>query len=167
MIQRSSKQLSYYSPVVYPATQPPSTHVRPSPSSFPDPEKLTIPPAPTISSYPPEEITHYEEFTNFLDSLGLPIEWNGSESHNHNNHNNNNRTYPTEIAEPGLHPFFREQERDRSRAGSPYRSWLPSVPPGDHHQGYGMVVSDYGNMYHHYHPPEDIARVVVPNFRVI
>ncbi|KAL4872498.1 hypothetical protein BDV12DRAFT_162346 [Aspergillus spectabilis] len=114
--------------------------------------------APITASYPHEEITHYEEFTNFLDSIGLPIEWHGSESHNHN------RTYPTEIAEPGLHPFFREQERDRSRAGSPYRSWLPSVPPGDHHQGYGMVVSDYGNMYHHYHPPEDIARVVVPNF---
>ncbi|KAL5334379.1 hypothetical protein BJX70DRAFT_391494 [Aspergillus crustosus] len=122
-------------------------------------------PAPTMSSYPPEEVTHFEEFTNFLDSIALPVDMSGGDSHNHNHHNYN-RTYATEIAEPGLHPFFREQERERSRAGSPYRPWLPSAPPGpgDHHQGYGMVVSDYGNMYHHYHPPEDIARVVVPNF---
>ncbi|KAL4877534.1 hypothetical protein BJY04DRAFT_198226 [Aspergillus karnatakaensis] len=120
---------------------------------------------PTLHSYPPEEPIHYEEFTTFLDSIGLPLDsYNGDHPHSHNSHNHNHsRSYPTptEIAEPGLHPFFREQERDRSRAGSPYRSWLPA---DHHHQGYGMVVSDYGSMYHHYHPPEDIARAVVPNF---
>ncbi|KAL4913941.1 hypothetical protein BDW62DRAFT_205093 [Aspergillus aurantiobrunneus] len=115
------------------------------------------PSTPTTTHYP-EETHHFEDFTNFLDSIGLPVEWVPGSSEAHSNGN----TFPTEVAEPGLHPFFRERERERSRADSPFRSWLPSVAPGDH-QSYGMV-SDYGNIYHHYHPPEDIARVVVPNF---
>ncbi|KAL4808704.1 hypothetical protein BDV18DRAFT_132941 [Aspergillus unguis] len=128
--------------------------------------------SPPTTAYIPEEPHHYEEFSNFLDSIsGLPIEWSGSgnnESHHGHNTSNNsssNNSYPSEVAEPGLHPLFRERERDRSRGNSPFRSWLP-----DHHQGsssssssYGMV-SEYGNFHHYYHPPEDIARVIVPNF---
>ncbi|KAL4925138.1 C2H2-type zinc finger protein [Aspergillus undulatus] len=110
-------------------------------------------PPPTTSSYLPEEPHHYEEFSNILDTLGFPLDWQGPSSENHNNN--------TEVAEPGLHPFFRERgERERSRPLSPFRSWLP----GDHQSSsYGMI-SEYGNFHHYYHPPEDIARVVVPNF---
>ncbi|KAL2820489.1 hypothetical protein BDW59DRAFT_174519 [Aspergillus cavernicola] len=112
---------------------------------------------PTLSYYP-EDLNHFEEFTHyFLDSIGLPLEWvPGSEVHN-----SNTNTFPTDIPEQYLHPSFREQ-RERSRATSPFRSWLPSAPQVD--QSYGMV-SDYGNIYHHHHhhhPPGDMARVV-PN----
>lgn len=117
----------------------------------------------TTSSYLPEEPHHYEDFTNFLDSLNLPLEWGPGHHEAHSNQNNSSLT--TEVAEPGLHPLFRERERDRSdrtRADSPFgRSWLNS----DHYQSsYAGMISEYGNYYHHYHPPEDVARVVVPNF---
>ncbi|RDW72500.1 C2H2-type zinc finger protein [Aspergillus mulundensis] len=118
---------------------------------------------PTTSSYLPDEPHHYEEFTNFLDSLNLPLEWAPGSNETHNSQNNSSLT--TEVAEPGLHPLFREHKPDRpdrSRADSPFgRSWLSS----DHYQSsYAGTVSEYGNFHHHYHPPEDIARVVVPNF---
>ncbi|KAL4773593.1 hypothetical protein BDW60DRAFT_183875 [Aspergillus nidulans var. acristatus] len=119
---------------------------------------------PTTSSYLPEEPHHYEEFTNFLDSLNLPLEW-GPGHHEAHSSQNNNSSLTAEVAEPGLHPLFRERERDisdRTRADSPFgRSWFHS----DHYQSsYAGMVSEYGNYYHHYHPPEDVARVVVPNF---
>ncbi|KAL4948828.1 hypothetical protein BDW69DRAFT_86450 [Aspergillus filifer] len=111
------------------------------------------PSPPTTSSYLPEETHHYEEFTNILDSLGFPLEWQGPGSDANNNNNN------AEVAEPGLHPLFRERERERSRPLSPFRSWLPN----DHQSSYGMIP-EYGSFHHYYHPPEDIARISVPNF---
>ncbi|KAL4788696.1 hypothetical protein BJX76DRAFT_3404 [Aspergillus varians] len=124
--------------------------------------------SPPTTSYYPEDTHHFEEFTNFLDSIGLPVDWvpGGSDAHNNSNnhhHHHHSNTLPTEVVEPALHPLFRERERERPRATSPFRSsWLPPMGPGDH-QTYGML-SDYGNLFHHYHPPEDIARIVVPNF---
>ncbi|OJJ03230.1 hypothetical protein ASPVEDRAFT_718732 [Aspergillus versicolor CBS 583.65] len=129
------------------------------PHSFANhPSYSTAQSTPTTTYYP-EETHHFEDFTNFLDSIGLPVDWPPGSSEANSNHNNQ---LPTEVAEPGLHPLFRERERERSRGNSPFRSWLPGVTPGDH-QSYGML-SDYGNFHHYYHPPEDIARVVVPNF---
>lgn len=132
--------------------------------------KHQLNPAASTTPYIHEEPHHYEEFTNFLDSLHLPVEWPGSGSGpgtNEGNHTTNTTTttttttsYPTEVAQPGLHPLFRERERDRSRAGSPFRPWLP----GDHHGSSNGMVSEYGNLHHYYHPPEEIARAVVPNF---
>lgn len=91
--------------------------------------------------YLPEDLNHFQEFTTFLDSIGLPAEWLPSEGE------------PTQINEISLEdpqktaPTSQEQPRPRrslreeSRGDSPFRSWLPSVPRGDQSLG---TLSDSG-----------------------
>ncbi|KAG2414463.1 hypothetical protein HFD88_003654 [Aspergillus terreus] len=105
------------------------------PGNFRDPQ----PPAQPLS-YLPEELNHFQEFTHFLDSIGLPSEWVpavGEVSQVQS-------AVPADMTESGRNA--REQQPSRrtqpegSRADSPFRSWLPSVPPGDQSLG---TVSDY------------------------
>jgi hypothetical protein len=107
--------------------------------------------APTLT-YLPEEFNQFEDVTvtNFLDSLGVPLEWSNGAHHGNDAHNNNNNTYPAEVPETALHPFFRERDRPRTES-----SWhLP--PDQSAYAGIGMV-SDYASSIYHYHPLEDIA----------
>ncbi|KAJ5241280.1 uncharacterized protein N7469_002871 [Penicillium citrinum] len=84
--------------------------------------------------YLPEDLNHFQEFTHFLDSIGLPAEWLPYEAD------------PSQMQEIGVEdvqkPIMTSQEqskRPRSvREGSrdsPFRSWLPSVPRGDQSLG--------------------------------
>ncbi|KAI2960949.1 transcriptional regulator family: C2H2 zinc finger and Fungal Specific TF [Aspergillus niger] len=99
------------------------------------------PPAQPIP-YLHEELNHFQDFTHFLDSIGLPSEWVpafGDISQIHN---------PVSTEQPEFNRSAGEQhesssrsrQSERSRADSPFRSWLPSVPPGD--QSFASV-SDY------------------------
>ncbi|KAJ5280395.1 hypothetical protein N7478_005767 [Penicillium angulare] len=82
--------------------------------------------------YLPEDLNHFQEFTHFLDSIGLPAEWLPSEGE------------AAQIQDIGLEDTqkptsYPPQEQSRpqkshredSRGDSPFRSWLPSVPKGD------------------------------------
>ncbi|THC96406.1 hypothetical protein EYZ11_004103 [Aspergillus tanneri] len=92
--------------------------------------------------YLPEELNHFQDFTHFLDSIGLPSEWVpalGDVPHVQS-------AIPTEVPEPGRnareqHTASRRGQREGSGGDSPFRSWLPSVPPGD--QSLGTVSDDY------------------------
>ncbi|KAL2852123.1 hypothetical protein BJX68DRAFT_59280 [Aspergillus pseudodeflectus] len=122
------------------------------PGSLPQNYPPTHPSPPPTLTYLPEEFNHFEDVTvtNFLDSLGIPLEWSNGAHHGNDAHAHNNNSYPAEVPETALHPFFRE--RDRSRAES---SWhLP--PDQSAYAGIGMV-SDYASNVYHYHPPEDLA----------
>ncbi|KAF9891207.1 hypothetical protein FE257_004771 [Aspergillus nanangensis] len=91
--------------------------------------------------YLPEELNHFQEFTHFLDSIGLPSEWVpavGEVSQVHS-------AVPADMADSGRnsrdhHVSSRRSQAEGSRADSPFRSWLPSVPPGDQSLG---TISDY------------------------
>ncbi|KAL2867862.1 C2H2-type zinc finger protein [Aspergillus lucknowensis] len=107
------------------------------PGSLPQNYPPAQPSPPPTLSYLPEEFNHVEEFTNFLDSIGVPLEW----AHSSDIQN----TYPPQVSEMALHPFFRERSRTDS--------WHPSIPPDQ--AGYGLVP-EYGNLYH-YHPSDDLA----------
>lgn len=97
------------------------------------------PPAQPIP-YFPEELNHFQEFTHFLDSIGLPAEWLPVTEPLPPVPN----TIPSDApARDQFGPPHRDQP-DRSRADSPFRSWLPSVPPGDQSIG---SLSDYGIFY--------------------
>ncbi|CAI7642487.1 unnamed protein product [Penicillium bialowiezense] len=86
--------------------------------------------------YLPEDLNHFQEFTHFLDSIGLPGEWLPSEGETSQTH---------EVGLEDVHDQNRpvqEQQQDRrrrsgegSRGDSPFRSWLPSVPRGDQSLG--------------------------------
>ena len=91
--------------------------------------------------YLPEDLNHFQEFTSFLDSIGLPAEWLPSEGE---------AAQLNEIAiEDSQKPPPSSQEhsrprrslREESRGDSPFRSWLPSVPRGDQSLG---TLSDSG-----------------------
>lgn len=91
--------------------------------------------------YLPEDLNHFQEFTTFLDSIGLPAEWLPSEGE---------ATQLNEIAleDPQKtvlvsqeQPKARRSLREESRGDSPFRSWLPSVPRGDQSLG---ALSDIG-----------------------
>lgn len=87
----------------------------------------------------PEDFNHFQDFTHFIDSIGLPAEWLPT-----------TEVPPTPIPNVVPNPSdvpTREQPNvshrnhaDKSRGDSPFRSWLPSVPPGDQSLG---SVSDY------------------------
>lgn len=91
--------------------------------------------------YLPEDLNHFQEFTHFLDSIGLPAEWLPFEAD------------PSQMQDIGIEdvqkpiPPSQEQPkrprsiRDGSRGDSPFRSWLPSVPRGDQSLG---TLSDSG-----------------------
>ncbi|KAJ5708861.1 hypothetical protein N7493_010195 [Penicillium malachiteum] len=81
-------------------------------------------------SYLPEDLNHFQEFTHFLDSIGLPAEWLPNEGEG------------IQIQEIGLEDVQKtaqppqeqsrpQRSREESRGDSPFRSWLPSVPRGD------------------------------------
>ncbi|KAI2794013.1 hypothetical protein POX_a00603 [Penicillium oxalicum] len=90
----------------------------------------------TSIPYLPEDLNHFQEFTHFLDSIGLPAEWLPSDGETNQMQ-----------AESGLDDMHKtvqpSQEQSRSRRGageeargdSPFRSWLPSVPRGDQSLG--------------------------------
>ncbi|PLN78039.1 putative C2H2 finger domain protein [Aspergillus taichungensis] len=91
--------------------------------------------------YLPEELNHFQEFTHFLDSIGLPSEWVPTMGDVPQVHH----PVPGEVPDPGMkikepHLVSRRAHGERARADSPFRSWLPSVPPGDQSLG---TVSDY------------------------
>ncbi|CAG8214148.1 unnamed protein product [Penicillium olsonii] len=71
--------------------------------------------------------THFREFTNFLDGVGLPNEWSPVVDESSMDGNPflfklGDATENTEAASPG-----REAQ---TRAGTPFSSWLPSAPGG-------------------------------------
>ncbi|RHZ61325.1 uncharacterized protein CDV56_105916 [Aspergillus thermomutatus] len=91
--------------------------------------------------YLPEELNHFQDFTHFLDSIGLPAEWVPTVGETSQVHS----AVPAEVPDPGR--AMREQPSSNrrgqmrgSRDDSPFRSWLPSVPPGDQSLG---TVSDH------------------------
>ncbi|KNG84582.1 C2H2 type zinc finger domain protein [Aspergillus nomiae NRRL 13137] len=98
------------------------------PGSFRDAQ-----PPPQPLPYLPEELNHFQEFTHFLDSIGLPSEWVPAL-----------REVPQGTS--------RRSQAERSRADSPFRSWLPSVPSEDQSLG---TVSDY-------EPPQHSTKVIPP-----
>lgn len=93
--------------------------------------------------YFPEELNHFQEFTHFLDSIGLPSEWVPALREVPQVQG----TVPADVPDPVRDPrepqqgASRRSQAERSRADSPFRSWLPSVPSGDQSLG---TVSDYG-----------------------
>ncbi|PWY96412.1 C2H2 type zinc finger domain protein [Aspergillus sclerotioniger CBS 115572] len=89
-----------------------------------------------------EELNHFQDFTHFLDSIGLPSEWVPAFGDIPQIHNPVS-TEPPEFSRNAGEQHessSRPRQTDRSRADSPFRSWLPSVPPGD--QSFASV-SDY------------------------
>ncbi|CAG8285538.1 unnamed protein product [Penicillium salamii] len=127
------------------AAAPPNPSLEPHSAMVPDADMLqaaqlllpgdyraTAQPMP----YLPEDLNHFQEFTHFLDSIGLPGEWLPSEGET---------SQTQEVGLEEVHNQSRsaqEQEHERrrrsgegSRGDSPFRSWLPSVPRGDQSLG--------------------------------
>ncbi|KAJ6130270.1 hypothetical protein N7512_003050 [Penicillium capsulatum] len=92
--------------------------------------------APPPISYLPEDLNHFQEFTHFLDSIGLPAaEWlptEGDVSQVHEMHIDDVQKGAPMSQD---HQKSRESPRAESRGDSPFRSWLPSVPRGDQSLG--------------------------------
>ncbi|PWY90828.1 C2H2 type zinc finger domain protein [Aspergillus heteromorphus CBS 117.55] len=91
--------------------------------------------------YLPEDLNHFQDFTHFLDSIGLPSEWVpafGDIPQIHNSLSAEAPEFSRNTREQHEPP--RPHQTDRSRADSPFRTWLPSVPPADQSLG---SVSDY------------------------
>lgn len=91
--------------------------------------------------YLPEDLNHFQEFTHFLDSIGLPGEWVPSEGETSQTQEVNLE----DVRESGRHTQEHHERPRRSAEGSrgdsPFRSWLPSVPRGDQSLG---TLSDSG-----------------------
>ncbi|QMW45760.1 hypothetical protein G4B11_009215, partial [Aspergillus flavus] len=119
------------------------------PGSFRDTQ-----PPPQPLPYFPEELNHFQEFTHFLDSIGLPSEWVPALREVPQVQG----TVPADVPDPVRDPrepqqgASRRSQAERSRADSPFRSWLPSVPSGDQSLG---TVSDY-------EPPQHSMKVIPP-----
>lgn len=129
-----------------PAPPPPVTHdadileaaqlLLPGGYREPQPQPAQTQPLPFF----PEELNHFQEFTHFLDSIGLPAEWLPMPDAPPLVP----QVVPNDVPVRGDGDQADQQQRaqmDRSRADSPFRSWLPSVPPGDQSIG---TMSDYG-----------------------
>lgn len=91
--------------------------------------------------YLPEDLNHFQEFTTFLDSIGLPAEWLPTEGEAA-------QLNEVAIEDPQKPPPSSQEHsrprrglREESRGDSPFRSWLPSVPRGDQSLG---TLSDSG-----------------------
>ncbi|KAJ5573692.1 uncharacterized protein N7459_008119 [Penicillium hispanicum] len=90
--------------------------------------------APSLA-YLPEDLNHFQEFTHFLDSIGLPAEWLPNESDATQIHEislEDAQKTAASLQEPSR---SRRVIREDSRGDSPFRSWLPSVPRGDQSLG--------------------------------
>ncbi|CAG8900187.1 unnamed protein product [Penicillium egyptiacum] len=85
--------------------------------------------------YLPEDLNHFQEFTHFLDSIGLPGEWVPSEGET----SQTQEVSPEDVRETGRenqeHHERSRRSGEGSRGDSPFRSWLPSVPRGDQSLG--------------------------------
>ncbi|KAJ5562904.1 hypothetical protein N7535_002649 [Penicillium sp. DV-2018c] len=92
--------------------------------------RATAQPMPYLS----EDLNHFQEFSHFLDSIGLPGEWLPSEGETSQTQEMN-----LEDAREGrpTHGYHERTRRggDGSRGDSPFRSWLPSVPKDDQSLG--------------------------------
>lgn len=87
-------------------------------------------------SYLPEDLNHFQEFTHFLDSIGLPAaEWLPTEGGVSQVHEMNIDDAHKAASVPQEQPRPRQSSRGESRGDSPFRSWLPSVPRGDQSLG--------------------------------
>ncbi|KAI6779349.1 uncharacterized protein J7T54_000447 [Emericellopsis cladophorae] len=77
---------------------------------------------------------HFREFANFLDGVGLPTEW----SPYFNN--------PESTIDPGLKEDGGEaaspKSGPRTRAGTPFSSWLPSAPTGNRIANYVSITDN-------------------------
>ncbi|RMJ26257.1 hypothetical protein PHISP_02889 [Aspergillus sp. HF37] len=107
--------------------------------------QLLLPPTnyrDTSQPYPymPGELNHFQDFTHFLDSIGLPAEWIPLEGKSSFQNRPHDAVPEAARASRDEHNSSSRTQADRTRADSPFRSWLPSVPPGDQSLG---TVSDY------------------------
>ncbi|KAJ5223632.1 hypothetical protein N7468_008174 [Penicillium chermesinum] len=81
--------------------------------------------------YLPEDLNHFQEFTHFLDSIGLPAEWLPNEGEPIQIQEIGLEDVQKDVQPPQEQPRPRRNQRDEARGDSPFRSWLPSVPRGD------------------------------------
>lgn len=81
--------------------------------------------------YLPEDLNHFQEFTHFLDSIGLPAEWLPAEGEAAQIQDIGLEDVQRPTQPPQEQPRPRGNTREESRGDSPFRSWLPSVPRGD------------------------------------
>lgn len=91
-------------------------------------------------------MNHFQDFTHFLDSIGLTAEWlpsdgetsqRAAEEAGLDDVREPNRVVHEQSTRPHKNP-------GESRGDSPFRSWLPSVPRGDQSLG---TLSDSGKIY--------------------
>ncbi|KAJ5165422.1 Transcription factor [Penicillium coprophilum] len=85
--------------------------------------------------YLPEDLNHFQEFTHFLDSIGLPGEWVPSEGERSQTQEVNLEDLRETVRQTQEHHERRRRSGEGSRGDSPFRSWLPSVPRGDQSLG--------------------------------
>ncbi|KAG0155741.1 hypothetical protein PDIDSM_2914 [Penicillium digitatum] len=85
--------------------------------------------------YLPEDPNHIQEFTHFLDSVGLPGEWVPSDGETSQTQDINPEDARETARQTQEHHERPRRSGDGSRGDSPFRSWLPSVPRGDQSLG--------------------------------
>ncbi|KAJ5689182.1 hypothetical protein N7462_003574 [Penicillium macrosclerotiorum] len=85
--------------------------------------------------YLPEDLNHFQEFTHFLDSIGLPAEWLPSDGEANQMQEIALEDVPKACQSTLEQSRPRRSLREGSRGDSPFRSWLPSVPRGDQSLG--------------------------------
>ncbi|KAJ5836885.1 Transcription factor [Penicillium robsamsonii] len=85
--------------------------------------------------YLPEDLNHFQEFTHFLDSIGLPGEWVPSEGETSQTQEVNLEDVREADRHTQEHHERPRRSGEGSRGDSPFRSWLPSVPRGDQSLG--------------------------------
>ncbi|KAL2837696.1 hypothetical protein BJY01DRAFT_251321 [Aspergillus pseudoustus] len=91
-----------------------------------EPEHATLPPdiSDAFLQMSPDELYPFDEFTNFLDSIGLPAEWApaGIEIAS-------NPSVDTGVAQIVDQSSLDRDLEDAAQDDSPFHAWLPSVPP--------------------------------------
>ncbi|OQE24903.1 hypothetical protein PENFLA_c009G08790 [Penicillium flavigenum] len=85
--------------------------------------------------YLPEDLNHFQEFTHFLDSIGLPGEWVPSEGETSQTQDVSLEDVKETGRQTQEHYERSRRSGEGSRGDSPFRSWLPSVPRGDQSLG--------------------------------
>ncbi|RDW87883.1 hypothetical protein BP5796_03577 [Coleophoma crateriformis] len=121
----NSSRISQSTRIPAPAGDVMSRQQQPSQLMFP-PEYQEIP---SQLSYFPVEFNHFEDFTNFLDGIGLPAEWTPLAEDQWDEPN------PAGTKDADETPTSRDRHissrEEDARPDTPFRSWLPSAPPGD------------------------------------